>query len=297
MSDSTRTNAISGLDQPQLTRTLRRHELVDHLNNFHRDVNRYIHAMPGVIMGVPCTDVIQAAMSLNWYIAQLKANLIEVMFQEGLSPVRDDEAISGPMRFPSIACTSTPIRNYSSQYPRTRNQNNNPQSMGDYLEGIIVAEQNNSDSVSQLTSSLSGISPVNQRSTGSDASTVPSRPSRSIDSSTAYMSARSPGSSTFVTAQSHLTTSGSQGSNSPQRSQQQMSGMFGQTYVIDPGNNERHLPSGNSDSQYPSNPSPRSRHLSTTNSASQFSNSIIDASNIRQTDTPGNSSSLARPFM
>ena len=81
-----------------LTRTVKRSEIVEHLTNFRRDVDRYIHALPGILLGVPCAHVIQAAMTLVWHLDQTKAALIDAMVREGLNPVGEGDLAVGHHR-------------------------------------------------------------------------------------------------------------------------------------------------------------------------------------------------------
>lgn len=71
-----------------------RHDIINHLNNFHREVNRYIHTLPGIILNIPTTNVIQASMTLNWYIECLKNSLIDVMLKEGIGPHGDNVVLT-----------------------------------------------------------------------------------------------------------------------------------------------------------------------------------------------------------
>ena len=178
--------------------------MVDHLNNFRRDIDRYIHAMPGVLLGVSCADVIQVAMSLNWYIDNLKGALIEAMLAEGLSPVRDSDAISGPLRMHQSPITSTPIRGqYHQQYP-ARVQGHFPPLMEDYLGAIARDDQSSrADTLRPDATYVVSPCPVYQNTLSPISSTAPSRPPRSLDSLT--ISASSELSNTaFTTALSSL---------------------------------------------------------------------------------------------
>jgi hypothetical protein len=74
-----------------LTRTVKRHEIIDHLRQFRQDIDGYIYTLPGIIMGIPCTDVINMSLNLTRHIELLKGALIEAMLREGLSPYREGD--------------------------------------------------------------------------------------------------------------------------------------------------------------------------------------------------------------
>lgn len=82
-----------------LSRTVRRSEIIAHLNNFRVNVDKAIHALPGVILGVSCANVIQASIHLTWLIEQLKGALIEAMLRERINPFGDEEDRHLPPRF------------------------------------------------------------------------------------------------------------------------------------------------------------------------------------------------------
>lgn len=190
--------------------------MVDHLNNFRRDIDRYVHAMPGVLLGVSCADVIQVAMSLQWYIDNLKGALIEAMLAEGLSPVRDSDAISGPLRLHPSPVTSTPIRGQFHQQHPARVQGHFPPLMEDYLSAIALEDQSNRTDTTRpdatyvissnpmYPNTLSPISsPVYQNTLSPIVSTAPSRPPRSVDSLTISTSSTM-SNTAFATALSSL---------------------------------------------------------------------------------------------
>jgi hypothetical protein len=60
-------------------------EILAHLSAFRRDIDRSIHALPGIVSGVSCANVIQISMSLIWHIDGLKAALVDAMLKEGIS--------------------------------------------------------------------------------------------------------------------------------------------------------------------------------------------------------------------
>ena len=73
----------------KLTHTVRRTEIIEHLTNFRCEVDKSIHALPGIMLGVSCASVIQTSMALIWHIDVLKGALIEAMLREGLNPLGD----------------------------------------------------------------------------------------------------------------------------------------------------------------------------------------------------------------
>ena len=74
---------------PVLTRTVRRQDVLTHLNEFRRDIDKYVNALPGVMIGIPFTEVIHMSLNLSRQIEILRGALIEGMLQQGLSPHRD----------------------------------------------------------------------------------------------------------------------------------------------------------------------------------------------------------------
>ena len=291
MSDNTQGNLVNK-EPDQLHRTLRRHELIDHLNNFNRDINRYIHVMPGVVLGVPCSDVIQAAIQLNYYISILKGNLIETMLREGLSPVRDSEAISGRLDIQPNYCTSTPIRGY---HPQQRVQGHIPPMMENYLEAISLRDPNATYIVQgppnprdpHATYTVQGpssnnqplSSPAYQNILGAFESATPPRPPRSIDGSQALTPPRPPRSYSAGLSLNNL----DQGTQS-------QSNVLG---VAHQSTNNNSFVTAFSTLQC----SDVNRQQIRSRSVSQYPNSPRTTSDPSQTNTPGNPSSLARPFM
>jgi hypothetical protein len=71
-----------------LHRTVRGTELVEHLDNFRRVVDRYHHVMPSIILGVPCGHVINMAIDLTIQIETLKEKLVQAMLDEGIDPYK-----------------------------------------------------------------------------------------------------------------------------------------------------------------------------------------------------------------
>lgn len=71
--------------------TIRRTDMIALLTNLRAEIDRSIHNMPGVLLGVSFASVIQAAMHLNWQIEYLKGSLIETMVHERHNPFPDGE--------------------------------------------------------------------------------------------------------------------------------------------------------------------------------------------------------------
>jgi hypothetical protein len=71
--------------------TIRRTDMIALLTNLRTEVDRAIHNMPGVLLGVSFANVIQSAMHLNWSIEYLKGSLIETMVHERHNPFPDGE--------------------------------------------------------------------------------------------------------------------------------------------------------------------------------------------------------------
>jgi hypothetical protein len=80
-------NQNTSSDYGNLTRTIRSQEIIDHLTNFRVAVDKAMHVLPGVLLGVSCTGVIQASMNLTWHIEQLRGTLIEALIKGGHDPL------------------------------------------------------------------------------------------------------------------------------------------------------------------------------------------------------------------
>ena len=88
--------------------SLQRWEVLDHLRQMYYDIDRYVSQLPTEVVGISCGDVRRDAYATLKSIETTRGKMIEAMFQQGLSPVRDADAISGPMiGWP--AASSTPI--------------------------------------------------------------------------------------------------------------------------------------------------------------------------------------------
>jgi hypothetical protein len=64
---------------------MKRSEVVGRLNEFRRDIDKYIYALPSTMLGVQFTEVISMSVELTRQIDMLRGALIEAMLQEGLS--------------------------------------------------------------------------------------------------------------------------------------------------------------------------------------------------------------------
>jgi hypothetical protein len=106
-----------------LTHTVRRAEIIEHLTNFRIEVDRAIHALPGILMGVSCAGVIQASIHLNWHIEHLRGNLIETMLREGYNPLRDGTVGMRPsQQISDEPSQANPIRGAELSNPLRREQ-------------------------------------------------------------------------------------------------------------------------------------------------------------------------------
>lgn len=77
---------------------IRRTDMIALLTNLRTEVDRAIHNMPGVLLGVSFASVIQASMHLNWQIEYLKGSLIETMVHERHNPFPESEVSERPVR-------------------------------------------------------------------------------------------------------------------------------------------------------------------------------------------------------
>ena len=88
---------------------LQRWEVLDHLRKMYYEIDRFTNMLPAEIVNVSTGDVRRDAHATLKSIEILRGKLIEAMFAEGLSPVRDAEAIRGPLLGWPLA-ESTPMR-------------------------------------------------------------------------------------------------------------------------------------------------------------------------------------------
>ena len=91
-------NADASRPTGRLIRTVNRTEIIEHLTNMRVDIDKSIHALPGILLGVSCASVIQTAMALVWHIDVLKGALVEAMLREGLNPFGEGEASGSTIR-------------------------------------------------------------------------------------------------------------------------------------------------------------------------------------------------------
>lgn len=89
-------NPIQRIHTP--VHTIRRTDMIALLTNLRTEVDRAIHNMPGVLLGVSFASVIQASMHLNWQIEYLKGSLIETMVHERHNPFPESEVGERPVR-------------------------------------------------------------------------------------------------------------------------------------------------------------------------------------------------------
>ena len=176
------THNTTSSEPGNLTRTIRSHEIINHLTNFRVAVDKAIHALPGVLHGVSCTGVIQASMNLTWHIEHLRGTLIEAMLRDGLDPLTLTSSSDRPVQsqpatnvFPSGVL---PPYQRESQGEPSRNI-----SMRDYLGSVIDSQLVHPRprlSRQSVSSHTSAFLPVNHgTNTGYD-QVVPERPHRSV---------------------------------------------------------------------------------------------------------------------
>ena len=125
--------------QGSLVRTVRRAEIVEHLTDFRMNVDRAIHALPGVLLGVSCAGVIQASMHLTWHIEHLRGSLIEAMLREGYNPINNSENGNRVNASQPNSTVTTSTRGPDLPRPNGRERSHN-QSMGDYMGSVIHSE-------------------------------------------------------------------------------------------------------------------------------------------------------------
>ena len=101
-----------------LDRTVRRSEIVEHLTNFRISVDKAIHALPGVMLGVSCANVIQSSMNLTWHIEHLRGSLIEAMMREGYNPLSSENVVQSTSQLANGATSTTRGSSVPRSYPR-----------------------------------------------------------------------------------------------------------------------------------------------------------------------------------
>lgn len=77
---------------------VQKHELLEHLGNFQRDVNRYMHSLPAIVLDVPSSSLISSAMALNWNIECFKNTLADAIIKEGLDGRQDFTLSNAPVQ-------------------------------------------------------------------------------------------------------------------------------------------------------------------------------------------------------
>ena len=95
---------------PSLNRTVRRSEIINHLTNFRVEVDRAIHALPGVMLGVSFAGIIQAALHLTSHIEHVRGHLVAAMLREGYNPLGEGDIRNYPPQSPNATPAHTPAR-------------------------------------------------------------------------------------------------------------------------------------------------------------------------------------------
>ncbi len=78
--------------------TVRRSDMIRLLTNLQIEIERTIHNVPGVLLGVSFASVIQASIHLNWQIEYLKGSLIETIVRERRNSFHNGEIGERPVR-------------------------------------------------------------------------------------------------------------------------------------------------------------------------------------------------------
>ncbi len=193
-----------------LTHTVRRSEIIEHLTNFRIEIDRAIHALPGILLGVSCAGVIQASIHLNWHIEHLRGSLIEAMLREGYNPLGISERDRRPSQSLSESTTthSNPSRGPDLSRPQRREQVYTQPQL-DVNEFMLAAANNGI--TNPVPQSSNPNSPANQNRTSSSHpadQVVPESTSRGLTNGLPSSHFRSTYVTAFRNRQSHSQPSG-----------------------------------------------------------------------------------------
>jgi hypothetical protein len=77
--------------KPNISNLDKRHGIIDTLNNFCKDVDRYTYSLPRTLLGVSCNNLIQSTLSLTQSVGELRQVCSDSLVKEyyGLSPKLD----------------------------------------------------------------------------------------------------------------------------------------------------------------------------------------------------------------
>ena len=172
------TNSVSQ-STGTLVHTVRRSEIIQHLTNFRVEVDKAIHALPGILMGVSCAGVIQASIHLNWHIEHLRGNLIEAMLRDGYNPL--GEINEGVLLTPESNNTPiNPIRGPELSRPQRREQvyTQPPPGMNEYSSADIRSTSTTQQTTSQdyQANQIRQPAAVNRNNQASSDQVVPTNP-------------------------------------------------------------------------------------------------------------------------